>query len=390
MAVKTKIQMRRGTASEWSTTNPTLAAGEIGYVTSGTDTWGTAGQFKIGDGSSVWKSLAIYSVTTSSYASTSGSTGKLTTSITVNGTSGVDWSSTNSPYVFTAEALTLTGNTIKSTVVNSSLIKIGPLSGGTAGFVKIDASGNLTSDSTTYISSTLSSGLTLASGATSLMPLKFIANTSAPTPVAGGLDYDGSVFYGTPKLNSSTYGRGLIPTTNILTLSTVNTQSTIQSTTGATTNDYAVFGKSIYLAVGQTYFVEMYIAMTHAITMSSGTGTITFYLKGPANTGVEMNLEYAFGSASFTGMSTTTDFVNSLGLTKQIVTSSVTVSTKYDVLKLSGLLFINTSGLFSPTLTLYAGSGASTTTTTVSVQPGSYCKVTPLGSSIPVNIGGWA
>jgi len=47
----TKIQVRRGTASEWTTANPTLSAGEIGFET---DT----NKFKIGNGSSNWNSLA--------------------------------------------------------------------------------------------------------------------------------------------------------------------------------------------------------------------------------------------------------------------------------------------------------------------------------------------
>ncbi len=45
------IQFRRGTAAEWSSANPTLAQGELGLVT---DT----GNYKIGDGSTAWNSLA--------------------------------------------------------------------------------------------------------------------------------------------------------------------------------------------------------------------------------------------------------------------------------------------------------------------------------------------
>lgn len=46
----TKIQVRRGTASEWTTSDPTLSSGEIGFET---DT----GKFKIGNGSDEWTSL---------------------------------------------------------------------------------------------------------------------------------------------------------------------------------------------------------------------------------------------------------------------------------------------------------------------------------------------
>ena len=45
-----RLQNRRDTAANWTTNNPTLAAGEIGYET---DT----GKFKIGTGSANWTSL---------------------------------------------------------------------------------------------------------------------------------------------------------------------------------------------------------------------------------------------------------------------------------------------------------------------------------------------
>jgi hypothetical protein len=50
MAVVTAIQIRRGTASEWTSANPTLSAGEWGLET---DT----GKVKIGNGSTAWNSL---------------------------------------------------------------------------------------------------------------------------------------------------------------------------------------------------------------------------------------------------------------------------------------------------------------------------------------------
>ena len=50
-----RIQNRRGTASEWTSANPTLAAGEVGYET---DT----GKFKVGNGSTAWSSLSYFEV----------------------------------------------------------------------------------------------------------------------------------------------------------------------------------------------------------------------------------------------------------------------------------------------------------------------------------------
>lgn len=50
MPVQTAIQLRRGTAASWTSTNPTLAAGEVGVET---DTR----KIKIGDGTTAWASL---------------------------------------------------------------------------------------------------------------------------------------------------------------------------------------------------------------------------------------------------------------------------------------------------------------------------------------------
>lgn len=49
----TRMQQRRGTASQWVEANPTMIAGEIGFET---DT----GQFKIGDGTTAWLSLPYF------------------------------------------------------------------------------------------------------------------------------------------------------------------------------------------------------------------------------------------------------------------------------------------------------------------------------------------
>lgn len=48
-----KIQVRRGTSSQWSSANPTLSAGEIGYETN-------TKKLKIGDGTTTWGSLAYF------------------------------------------------------------------------------------------------------------------------------------------------------------------------------------------------------------------------------------------------------------------------------------------------------------------------------------------
>ena len=58
------IQIRRDTASAWTSANPTLASGELGIETD-TD------KIKVGDASTAWTSLG-YLINTSGYAVTSG------------------------------------------------------------------------------------------------------------------------------------------------------------------------------------------------------------------------------------------------------------------------------------------------------------------------------
>jgi hypothetical protein len=80
MAVVTQIQARRGTAAQWTSANPTLAAGEWGYET---DT----GKVKIGNGSTAWSSLSytgagdIEGVTAGTGISGGGTSGTVTISI---------------------------------------------------------------------------------------------------------------------------------------------------------------------------------------------------------------------------------------------------------------------------------------------------------------------
>lgn len=81
MPAQTVIKLRRGTASQWTSANPVLAAGEIGLET---DTLRT----KYGNGSSTWTALS-YSVADAS------------------GTSSVDWAAVlNKPSTFTPSSHT--------------------------------------------------------------------------------------------------------------------------------------------------------------------------------------------------------------------------------------------------------------------------------------------
>jgi len=81
MPVVTQIQVRRGTAAQWTSANPTLSSGEFGFET---DT----NKLKCGNGSTAWNSLAyiatdgdITGVTAGTGISGGGTSGTVTVSI---------------------------------------------------------------------------------------------------------------------------------------------------------------------------------------------------------------------------------------------------------------------------------------------------------------------
>lgn len=112
MAVVTQIQIRRGTASQWTSTNPTLAAGEFGFET---DT----NKLKCGNGSTAWNSLTyinndgdITGVTAGTGISGGGTSGTVTVSIDTSVTADL------------TTAQTLTNKTLTTPTLNDPKINL--------------------------------------------------------------------------------------------------------------------------------------------------------------------------------------------------------------------------------------------------------------------------
>jgi hypothetical protein len=108
MAVVTQIQIRRGTAAQWTSANPTLASGEFGYES---DT----GKFKIGNGSTAWTSLNYQGAGT--VTSITAGTGLSGGAITTSGTIAID-----STVVTLTGTQTLTNKTATGLIYTQTLL----------------------------------------------------------------------------------------------------------------------------------------------------------------------------------------------------------------------------------------------------------------------------
>jgi hypothetical protein len=158
MAVVTQIQLRRGTAAQWVSANPVLAAGEQGYET---DT----GKLKIGNGSTAWNSL--------SYAIT-GAAGTVTSITAGTGLSGGTITSTGTIAIDSTVA-TLTGT---QTLTNKTL---------TAPALGTPASGVLTNTTGLPLTTGVTGTLPVANGGTGITSLGTGVATWLGTPTSANL-----------------------------------------------------------------------------------------------------------------------------------------------------------------------------------------------------------
>lgn len=148
MSVVTQIQIRRGTASQWTSTNPVLAAGELGLET---DT----GKVKAGNGSSNWNSLSyvgagdIEGVTAGTGLSGGGTSGTVTLSIDTNTT--VDKTTAQT---LTNKTISGSSNTLSS-IGNSSLTNSAITINGTS----VSLGGSITIEASSFVPSFMLGGM---------------------------------------------------------------------------------------------------------------------------------------------------------------------------------------------------------------------------------------
>jgi hypothetical protein len=158
MAVVTQIQVRRGTAAQWTSTNPILAAGEQGFES---DTL----KLKIGNGSTAWNSLGyVANGSVGTVTSITAGTGLSGGTITTTGTIAID-----------STVATLTGT---QTLTNKTL---------TAPALGTPASGVLTNTTGLPLTTGVTGTLPVANGGTGITSLGTGVATWLGTPTSANL-----------------------------------------------------------------------------------------------------------------------------------------------------------------------------------------------------------
>jgi hypothetical protein len=211
------MQQRRDTAANWTSNNPTLAAGEIGFES---DTY----QFKIGDGSTAWSSLSYAGGGGLSYAATAtagGTTTLTSTSKTTQNFTGTSTQTVVLPVVSTLSlgfSFQILNNSTQSLTVNSSggnlvatlqtgfsgLFTVVSTSGTTAaswdyqysGFDNITGTGNVVFSSSPTISAPTISGHPVIEGVTSTGATGTGAIMFGTGPTASNLTVTGTLTAG--------------------------------------------------------------------------------------------------------------------------------------------------------------------------------------------------
>lgn len=280
------IKLRRDTAANWTSVNPTLAQGEVGIDL-------TSGKFKIGDGSSTW-SVLLYAIDTPVEVSTKATTARTDAETTASGYVSTHASLTathgaTGAIVGTTNTQTLTGKTIDGnsntlTVLNAQTTAA---SANTASaIVARDASGNFSANLVTVATPTSASHAAtkayvdnVTAGVNTHASVR-LATTSALTATVGAGSADQSQGTGIGATLTATSNGAL----------TIDSVSVVADDRILVKNQGATSQNGIY-TVTQTGDVSNPWVLTRATDFDNSTagevypGDFTFVTEGTVNAG---------------------------------------------------------------------------------------------------------
>lgn len=250
------------------------------------------------------------------------------------------------------------------------------------------------------------SNLVTRPGTSSQAPLTVTSGTNLTNIVAGTLEYDGNVFYATPKVNNTSYGRGLVTTPYVFieSANTTLTQSSALSTGSgggtSTDSDTSIIFGSQYLAASSTYMIDSLIMVYHNLQTQGATGTITasatLGFTVPSSSTVSFDVIKTIDLATLTTSGTPSSEIYNSG-TITIKSVSASDDTGYSIFRVRGVIRTSTTaGLFNPVINTAVVvsndlAGVNSATAQCTLQANSYITVTPISGTVgDINIGGWS
>lgn len=259
------------------------------------------------------------------------------------------------------------------------------LNGATSGSVTIDAPAVAGTNTLTLpaVTDTLvglaatqtltNKSVALSAGTASIAPLGFAAGTNLTTALAGAIEYDGKVFYGTPQGTQ----RGIIPGAQFFRLN-ANRTGLNQTTT------QTVFGVGVALSASTVYqFEGIYIFQR----LTGGTATSQTMGAGFTYTGTVDNFGalYTGNLSSANGSPSNLLTLNVSSITPVACTTSAGSAVMYSNVSVKGTISVTTGGTLTPQYITSATAGA------FDLLLGSYFSIYPIGvSGANTSVGAWA
>jgi hypothetical protein len=211
-------------------------------------------------------------------------------------------------------------------------------------------------------------------GSASQAPVVFASGTNVSVPVAGAMEYDGTVFYGT----ASAGGRGLLPAEQFVVLNsnyTGNDSSAAQSIFNVPLNG------AVAVAANTSYFIEGMFVIAPAITFNAVSLRTLFALTGTINS-IRYSADTTVGLNSGTLAVSRTQATAATAVT---VTGAAPggAATNFTVY-LRGVVRTNAAGTLTPQFQFSGTPGSAPV-----VQANSFFRLVPMGSATVTSLGAW-
>ena len=270
---------------------------------------------------------------------------------------------------FSVTSFTATGNIAGGNVTTAGQVSAtGNITGGnllTTGL--ISSSGNITGGNITSL-------IRPPAGTVTNAPIVYTSGTNLTSAIAGAVEYDGKVFYGTAQSSQ----RGVMPTEHFIVLTSDYVGSDV-STAQAVFNSPA--SGTITLPASTSYFMEAVYLITRTAGTTSHTLRTLFALGGTLT-----SIAYIAETTSTTGNALgTVSRIYATAATITTVTAASTSATENITVFIKGVVRTNTAGTFTPQIRYSAAPGGAPT-----ILANSYLRLIPIGTNTVASVGNWS